>query len=161
MMTLGLDGVIMNDSWTDYPISVIHWALQSLIGRLIVVGLVICLACGFGVAMAEGSIGGFFTGLYMFPIFALPSLFVSMGLFVLPITLIFTCVFVAHDWPKWTLVLPFVLNVWLAYDYTDYLLNRSFEAKFREEMAESLAEAERKDRERRERKAAEEETNEP
>ena len=41
MMTLGLDGVIMNDSWTDYPISVIHWALQSLIGRLIVVGLVI------------------------------------------------------------------------------------------------------------------------
>ena len=119
----------MNDSWTDYPISVIHWALQSLFGRLIVVVLVITLACGFGVAFADRSISGFFVGLFMFPLIALPGLLVSVGLFVLPITLLFTCMFVIHEWPKWTLALPFVLNLWLAYDYMDYALYRSPDAK--------------------------------
>ena len=142
----------MNDSWTDYPISVIHWALQSLFGRLIVVVLVIALGCGFGVAFADRSISGFFVGLFMFPLIALPGLLVSVGLFVLPITLLFTCMFVIHEWPKWTLALPFVLNLWLAYDYMDYALYRSPDAKMRREMVAALEESAREEQRRAEKR---------
>lgn len=128
-------------SSVDYPWGPVRDALETTVVRVAVFLLVMLFAMAMGFALADKSFAGFVTGLMTAHWTLINGLFFSMGIVVFPGALIFAILFVRYEWVYWTVIIPFSAMLYVSYDATDYVLNRSTAAKLQKQLNETMENA--------------------
>ncbi|MEQ1749950.1 MAG: hypothetical protein ABL974_11035 [Prosthecobacter sp.] len=96
----------------DYPYAPIREALGTILGRIALVALSILISAMLAGVTATRSLAGIVIGLVTLPAMIPISLFWSVGFFVLPFLVIFTCMFARSEWPLRSVVICVILMWW-------------------------------------------------
>ena len=96
----------------DYPYSAIREAFSSILGRLGLVFLSVILGSMLAGITATREIWGVVIGLVTLPGMLPSSLFVSVGLVVCPLVILFACLFASSEWPLRTVGVCVILMWW-------------------------------------------------
>jgi hypothetical protein len=96
----------------DYPYAPIREALSTIIGRIALVACSILISSMLAGVTATRSLAGIVIGLVTLPGMIPISFFWSVGFFVLPFLVIFTCMFVRSEWPLRSVVISVILMWW-------------------------------------------------
>lgn len=96
----------------DYPYAPIREALSTILGRIALVALSVLVSSMLAGVTATRSLAGIVIGLVTLPGMIPISLFWSVGFFVLPFLVIFTCMFVRSEWPLRSVAICVILMWW-------------------------------------------------
>ena len=122
----------------EFPIDPILQVLRSMFGRCFLVLLIVAVGYGTGTAIAEESVTALFAGTVLFHGTAFTSLLVSYGALAFVFIFVFAILYVVFEWSEWSLILPFLICVWVGWDTTDYILNRSPMARIERQINEGI-----------------------
>ncbi len=122
----------------DYPLSVFTDAIHSMLGRVVICLLVIGLGFGLGGITATKQISGFVTGLIAAPEIMMVGTMVSIGVVILPLTILFFGFFIRYKMPAFLLVIPLILCWYLSHDTIYWARNKSTAAQFNKEFKQSM-----------------------
>ena len=111
----------MKPNWEDNPYGPLGSAMKSTFGRCALVAVTCCIGFGCGSMLAGGPGGSFLGSVIGFPLVICASIMCSQGIWVWPLVVLMTGLFMKLELPMWTLLLPFAVSVWLSYEVTQHI----------------------------------------
>lgn len=129
----------------DYPYAPIREALSTILGRIALVALSVLVSSMLAGVTATRSLAGIVVGPVTLPAMIPISLFWSVGFFVLPFLVIFTCMFARSEWPLRSVAICVILMWWnlhgtMRWAFFDSPLVKQ-EEKLRSEMQKAMEES--------------------
>ena len=140
-------------NFADMPYAPIRSALDTILGRIVLVLGTLFLAGLLGVWTATASFAAVLNNCLSVPMMSLFTLFYGHGLITWPLILGFTIGFVRYEWRWRWLLVPLFLAWWDYHAAFDYTLNRSVAAKMQKQMNEAMATVQREQAEQKRKKA--------
>ena len=111
---------------------------MSFISKILFLFLTLPVGLAIGAMFAYKSMYGFLIGFIETPSILISSLFCSVGVIVIPCSLLYLYLFVRYELSLWFSVIFLLAFAYLSYDVLDYELNRSFEAKMQIELQRNM-----------------------
>lgn len=139
-------------NFDDYPYAQIRAALATVIGRIFLVLMATLLGSMLGGMTATRSLAGLLLGLVGFPSYSLGSLFLSVGMVVLPLILLYTIISTRYEWAmRFTLICTVLMwwNIhrtirWSLYDSPMVKQEKQVQADLNQAMKEANEKLKRK-----------------
>lgn len=122
----------------DYPLSVFTDTIHGMFERIVLCFLIIALGFGLGGITGARQISGFVAGLIGAPGIMATGTIVSIGIVILPLTVLFVGLFIRYKMPNFLLVIPLILCWYLSHDTVYWAINESPTARFKKKLEQTM-----------------------